>query len=100
MVKGAVQLIPGSGVNLQYHAKMPYPAETEPVRFLFMGRIRREKGIEEFLAAAEAITRKPFYSYDGMHLASVVLPGGYEQCVVGVLFYGTTYNDNHACGMP
>ena len=58
MVKGAVQLIPGSGVNLQYHAKMPYPAETEPVRFLFMGRIRREKGIEEFLAAAEAITRK------------------------------------------
>lgn len=58
MVKGAVQLIPGSGVNLQYHAKMPYPAETEPIRFLFMGRIRREKGIEEFLATAEAITKK------------------------------------------
>jgi galacturonosyltransferase len=58
MVKGAVQLIPGSGVNLQYHAKMPYPAETEPVRFLFMGRIRREKGIEEFLAAAESITKR------------------------------------------
>ena len=58
MVKGPVQLIPGSGVNLQYHAKQPYPAETEPVRFLFMGRIRREKGIEEFLAAAETITRK------------------------------------------
>jgi len=58
MVKGAVQLIPGSGVNLQYHAKQPYPVETEPIRFLFMGRIRREKGIEEFLAAAETITRK------------------------------------------
>ena len=57
MVKGPVQLIPGSGVNLQYHAKMPYPVETEPVRFLFMGRIRREKGIEEFLAAAEKITK-------------------------------------------
>lgn len=26
MVKGAEQLIPGSGVNLQHHAKMPYPA--------------------------------------------------------------------------
>ena len=58
MVKGAVQLIPGSGVNLQHHVKMPYPAETEPIRFLFMGRIRREKGIEEFLAAAKTITKK------------------------------------------
>ena len=57
MIKGPVKLIPGSGVNLQYHAKQPYPAETEPVRFLFMGRIRREKGIEEFLAAAERITK-------------------------------------------
>ena len=57
MIKGPVKLIPGSGVNLQYHAKQPYPAETEPIRFLFMGRIRREKGIEEFLAAAERITK-------------------------------------------
>ena len=58
MIKGPVKLIPGSGVNLQHHAKQPYPAETEPIRFLFMGRIRREKGIEEFLAAAESITKK------------------------------------------
>ena len=58
MVKGRTQLIPGSGVNLEYHVKKPYPAETEPIRFLFMGRIRREKGIEEFLAAAETITKK------------------------------------------
>ena len=57
MVKGMVQLIPGSGVNLQYHAKQPYPTEAEPVRFLFMGRIRREKGIEEYLAAAERIMK-------------------------------------------
>ena len=58
MVKGPVQLIPGIGLNLQYHAKQPYPAETEPIRFLFMGRIRREKGIEEFLTTAETITKK------------------------------------------
>ena len=58
MVKGRVQLIPGSGVNLQHHAKVPYPAESEPIRFLFMGRIRREKGIEEYLATAERITKK------------------------------------------
>lgn len=58
MVGGRTQLIPGSGVNLEYHVKVSYPAETEPIRFLFMGRIRREKGIEEFLATAERITRK------------------------------------------
>ena len=58
MVKGRVLLIPGSGVNLQHHAKVPYPAESEPIRFLFMGRIRREKGIEEFLTTAERITKK------------------------------------------
>lgn len=58
MVKGRVQLIPGSGVNLEHHEKKPYPAESEPIRFLFMGRIRREKGIEEFLTAAEAITKR------------------------------------------
>jgi len=58
MVKGHVRLIPGSGVNLQHHAKVDYPAAIEPIRFLFMGRIRREKGIEEYLAAAERITKK------------------------------------------
>ena len=57
MVRGRAKLIPGSGVNLDYHIKKPYPAETEPIRFLFVGRIRREKGIEEFLSVAESITK-------------------------------------------
>lgn len=55
MVKGRTRLIPGSGVNLEYHTLKPYPQEGEPVRFLFISRIRVEKGIEEYLAAAEAI---------------------------------------------
>lgn len=89
MVKGAVQLIPGSGVNLEYHAKMPYPAETEPVRFLFMGRIRREKGIDEFLAAAERITKK----YDNVEFHVVGgCEGDYEQRLLdlqskGIIIY-------------
>ena len=76
MVKGPAQLIPGSGVNLQYHAKVAYPAETEPIRFLFMGRIRREKGIEEFLATAERITRK--YKNVEFHVVGGC-EGDYEQ---------------------
>lgn len=58
MVKGRTRLIPGSGVNLSFHTLKPYPAEDEPVRFLFISRIRREKGIDEYLAAAEAIRKE------------------------------------------
>ncbi|MDO4462531.1 MAG: glycosyltransferase family 4 protein [Bacteroidia bacterium] len=58
MVRGRTKLIPGSGVNVEYHQQQPYPAENEPVRFLFCSRIRKEKGIEEFLAAAEYIHKR------------------------------------------
>ena len=65
MIRGRTQLIPGSGVNLQYHTLKPYPTKDEPVRFLFISRIRKEKGIEEYLAAAESIkneyTNTEFY---------------------------------------
>ena len=57
MVKGKTRLIPGSGVNLSYHTLKPYPQESEKIRFLFISRIRREKGIDEYLAAADAIRK-------------------------------------------
>lgn len=47
-------LVNGSGVNLERHAFEPYP-QTENTRFLFVGRMMREKGIEEFLKAAEQL---------------------------------------------
>lgn len=47
-------LVHGSGVNLAKHTPVPYP-EQERTRFLFIGRIMREKGIEEFLEAAKAL---------------------------------------------
>lgn len=56
MVKGPTQLLPGSGVNLTYHAPKDYPSEIEPIRFLFISRIRKEKGIDEYLSAAEYFT--------------------------------------------
>ncbi len=58
MVKGKARLIPGSGVNLQYHKYQEYPAENEPVRFIFISRLLREKGIEEYLIAAEIIKQR------------------------------------------
>lgn len=58
MVKGNMKLIPGSGVNLQHHYLQDYPAPTEPIRFIFISRLLREKGIEEYLAAAHEIKAK------------------------------------------
>lgn len=58
MVKGNLKLLPGSGVNLQYHAFQSYPAEDEPIRFIFVSRLLREKGIEEYLTAAKEVRCK------------------------------------------
>ena len=45
------RLVPGSGVNLQRHQAESYPTG-EQTEFLFVGRIMKEKGIEEYLEAA------------------------------------------------
>ena len=98
MVKGRTQLIPGSGVNLDYHVKTPYPAETEPIRFLFMGRIRREKGIEEFLTAAEVITKK--YSNVEFHVVGGC-EGDYEDRLLDMQSRGiVTYHGRQSDVRP
>ncbi|MCM1262457.1 MAG: glycosyltransferase family 4 protein [Butyrivibrio sp.] len=48
------RLVNGSGVNLSKHRFEEYPKE-KAVRLLFIGRIMKEKGIEEFLEAANAL---------------------------------------------
>lgn len=50
-------LLPGSGVNLKRYAPLPYPSD-ETVEFVFISRIMKEKGIEEYLAAAEYFRAK------------------------------------------
>lgn len=50
--------IPGSGVNTAEHAFEAYPDQTEPVEFLFIGRIMKDKGIEELVAAAKRVKKK------------------------------------------
>lgn len=52
------RLVPGSGVNLDRHMYEEYPAEKEPVKLVFVGRIMKEKGIDELLFAAEKIKQE------------------------------------------
>ncbi|MBO4457980.1 MAG: glycosyltransferase family 4 protein [Butyrivibrio sp.] len=49
-------LLPGSGVNLTEHPFREYPSEEDGIRFLAVIRIMRDKGIEEYLDAAEKVT--------------------------------------------
>lgn len=48
-------ILPGSGVNLEEHSYEPYPSEEDGIRFLFVGRIMKDKGIGEFLQCAKQI---------------------------------------------
>jgi len=56
--KDKSNIVPGSGVNLEKFRPMDKTKEDGIIRFLFIGRIMKEKGIEEYLKAAEYITDK------------------------------------------
>lgn len=55
IITGKTRLIPGSGVNLEENPFEPYPAEENGLRFLFIGRITKNKGVGELLAAMKAL---------------------------------------------
>lgn len=57
-IKTATKLIPGSGVNIKEFSYVAYPSADMPVRILNITRIMKDKGIEEFLDAAEKIKKK------------------------------------------
>ncbi|QVK20626.1 glycosyltransferase family 4 protein [Mycoplasmatota bacterium] len=52
------QLIPGSGVNVNKYYPLSKTRDDEVIRFLYIGRLMKEKGIEEYLEAAERITEE------------------------------------------
>ena len=65
IVKSKYELIPGSGVNLTQYELLEYPKE-ETVDFVFIARIKKEKGIDQYLDAAEKIQKK--YPYTRFHI--------------------------------
>ncbi len=55
---GKHRLIPGSGVNLEEFKIMPYPVQDKPLEFLFIGRVMKEKGIDQYIEMAKRIKQK------------------------------------------
>lgn len=57
LVKDNYAMLPGSGCNLKQHAFKPLP-EGEQINFIYIGRVMKLKGIDEYLACAEMIREK------------------------------------------
>lgn len=51
------KLLPGSGVNLQHFQPLKYP-DVKTTEFVFISRIMKEKGIDQYLKAAKYIRNK------------------------------------------
>lgn len=65
IVKQNIDVLPGSGVNLYEYHLMEYP-QNEEVHFLFIARVMKEKGIEQYIDAARYIRKK--YPYTRFHV--------------------------------
>lgn len=57
MVTGEYDLLPGSGVSLENYQLIDYP-DGDTVDFVFISRIMKEKGIDQYLDAAKVIRAK------------------------------------------
>jgi galacturonosyltransferase len=91
IVSGKHRLIPGSGINLEYHSFAEYPEESSDTRFLFVGRIMKDKGIEELLtAAANVKAAYPRTRFEIVGFTESDYTGGLDEAVKNdtVVFHG------------
>lgn len=52
------KVLNGAGVNLNFFQEQPYPTENNGIHFLFLGRIMREKGVDELFDVARKLKKK------------------------------------------
>lgn len=57
IISGNHKILPGSGVNLNYYSLLDYPSD-DNINFLFISRVMKEKGIDQYLDAATYIKKK------------------------------------------
>jgi len=88
-------LLPGSGVNLERFELLDYPSTEETTDFVFISRIMKEKGIDEYLKAAKYIKEK--YPKTNFHIAGY-FEEDYEEMIEnyhnqGIIIYHGLLND-------
>lgn len=97
IVSGKTILIPGSGVNLSHHCFEEYPCDNNKIKFLFIGRIMKDKGINELLEAAIQIKAK----FSNVHFDLIGdCEEDYNKCLQelqeqGIIKYHGRQNDVH-----
>ena len=53
-----ITVLPGAGVDLEWYRFKEYPSEENGIRFLYLGRIMREKGMDEFFSAVRRLKKE------------------------------------------
>lgn len=97
IVNSNSKVIPGSGVNLEQHKLEDYPENDGTIRFLFVGRVMKAKGINELLEAAKTIKKK--YPSVEFHIVGFC-EEGYSELLKklsdsGIIHYHGQQNDIH-----
>ena len=80
-----LHVLHGAGVNTEHYAFEEYPSEKEPLKFLFIGRIMKEKGIDEYFAAADKLLS------DGVN-AEFHIAGDYDESEYSAVINERTKN--------
>lgn len=65
-------LLNGAGVNLEHFELLKYPEEKDEARFLFIGRVMQEKGIDELFFAVQQLNKEGYK-------CSLDVLGGFEE---------------------
>ncbi len=94
LAMGKHDMLPGSGVNLDRYAVSEYPFE-DTIEFVFIARIMKEKGIDQYLEAAKYIHQK--YPQTRFHVCGDCEPE-YDGCLQqyadeGIIIYHGRVND-------
>jgi glycosyltransferase involved in cell wall biosynthesis len=85
MVRNNFAMLPGSGVNLEQYALCDLPSVNR-INFIFVGRVMKLKGIDQYLECAKAIKNK--YPNTNFYVAGFIEEYRYKEIV----------KDNHENG--
>lgn len=80
------KLLPGSGVNTKYHTYQEYPVDESYIKFLFIARLLKDKGTDEYFEAAKEIKAK--YPHTEFQILGAV-EGNYEKKLAEFVKAGT-----------